>query len=61
MGRNPQQGLLPETLTSKKFKKGVYYNLYFTNDNPDSTAKRPMANSFRSQKGAFKRHKGLVF
>jgi hypothetical protein len=23
-------------LTLKNFKKGVYYNPYFTNDNPDS-------------------------
>ena len=30
------RGLLPVTFASKKFKKGVYYNPYFTNDNPDS-------------------------
>jgi hypothetical protein len=29
------EGLLPETFPSKKLKKGVYYNPYFTIDTPD--------------------------
>jgi hypothetical protein len=32
----PDQGLLPETFSSLISKKGVYYNPYFTMDNPDS-------------------------
>jgi len=35
MGRNPQHGLLPVTFASQKPQKGVYYNPYFTIDNPN--------------------------
>ena len=30
--------VLPELFASKHFKKGVYYNPYSTNDDPDSEA-----------------------